>query len=64
VSIPICPQESGRLRESIKLGATHQRIYIEGTVEELGTVDVIDLVARNEVASVEVGQQAGGMDFL
>jgi hypothetical protein len=27
-------------------------------------VDVIDLIALKKVASVDVGQQAGGIDFL
>ena len=39
-------------------------ISIEGTGSQPGTVDVIDLVAMQKVASVEVGQQAGGIDFL
>jgi DNA-binding beta-propeller fold protein YncE len=39
-------------------------ISIEGMGSEPGTVDVIDLVALKKVASVDVGQQAGGIDFL
>jgi DNA-binding beta-propeller fold protein YncE len=39
-------------------------ISIEGTGSEPGTVDVIDLSALKKVASVDVGQQAGGIDFL
>ena len=39
-------------------------ISVEGTGSEPGTVDVIDLVALAKVASVDVGQQAGGIDFL
>lgn len=39
-------------------------ISIEGTGAEPGTVDVIDLVALKKVASVDVGQQAGGIDFV
>ena len=38
-------------------------ISIEGTGSQPGTVDVIDLIARTKVASVDVGQQAGGIDF-
>ena len=38
-------------------------ISVEGTGSEPGTVDVIDLVAFKKVASVDVGQQAGGIDF-
>lgn len=38
-------------------------ITIEGTGSQPGTVDVIDLVALKKVASVEVGSQAGGIDF-
>jgi DNA-binding beta-propeller fold protein YncE len=39
-------------------------ISVEGSGSEPGTVDVIDLVALKKVSSVDVGQQAGGVDFL
>ena len=39
-------------------------ISVEGTGSEPGTVDIIDLIAMKKVASVDVGQQAGGIDFL
>jgi len=39
-------------------------ISVEGSGSEPGTVDVIDLVALTKVSSVDVGQQAGGIDFL
>ncbi len=39
-------------------------ISVEGVGSEPGTVDVIDLAALKKVASVDVGQQAGGIDFL
>jgi DNA-binding beta-propeller fold protein YncE len=35
----------------------------EGVGSEPGAVDVVDLRARRRVASVDVGQQAGGIDF-
>ena len=35
----------------------------EGIGAEPGAVDVVDLRARRRVASVDVGQQAGGIDF-
>src|SRR5215207_8952659 len=35
----------------------------EGIGSEPGTVDVIDLHALTKVASIDVGQQAGGIDF-
>ena len=35
----------------------------EGIGSEPGTVDVIDLRALQKVASIDVGQQAGGIDF-
>jgi DNA-binding beta-propeller fold protein YncE len=35
----------------------------EGIGAEPGTVDVIDLRARQKVATIDVGQQAGGIDF-
>jgi DNA-binding beta-propeller fold protein YncE len=38
-------------------------ISIEGVGSQPGTVDVIDLIALAKVASVDVGQQAGGIDF-
>ena len=38
-------------------------ISIEGTGSQPGTVDVIDLKSLTKVASVDVGQQAGGIDF-
>lgn len=37
-------------------------ISCEGIGSEPGTVDIIDLVALRRVASVDVGQQAGGID--
>lgn len=39
-------------------------ISVEGVGSEPGTVDVIDLRTLTKVASVDVGQQAGGIDFL
>ena len=38
-------------------------ISVEGVGSAPGTVDVIDLRALKKVASVEVGQMAGGIDF-
>jgi DNA-binding beta-propeller fold protein YncE len=38
-------------------------VTLEGVGSEPGTVDIIDLTARARVASVNVGQQAGGIDF-
>ena len=35
----------------------------EGVGSEPGTVDVIDLRALKKVATIDVGQQAGGIDF-
>jgi DNA-binding beta-propeller fold protein YncE len=39
-------------------------VTLEGVGAEPGTVDIIDLRSRTRVASVDVGQQAGGIDFL
>ncbi|MEQ1693106.1 MAG: YncE family protein [Gemmatimonas sp.] len=39
-------------------------ISVEGIGSEPGTVDIIDLAALKKVASVDVGQQAGGIDFV
>jgi YVTN family beta-propeller protein len=36
----------------------------EGIGSEPGAVDVIDLQALKRVATIDVGQQAGGIDFL
>lgn len=38
-------------------------ISIEGSGSQPGTVDVVDLTTLAKVASVDVGQQAGGIDF-
>jgi DNA-binding beta-propeller fold protein YncE len=38
-------------------------VSVEGTGSQPGTVDVIDVLALKKVASVDVGQQAGGIDF-
>ena len=38
-------------------------VTLEGVGAEPGTVDVVDLGALSRVASVDVGQQAGGIDF-
>ena len=38
-------------------------VTLEGVGAEPGTVDVIDLRTLTKVASVDVGQQAGGIDF-
>lgn len=37
-------------------------ISVEGIGSEPGTVEIIDLVARRTVATLDVGQQAGGID--
>ncbi|HEX9708624.1 MAG TPA: YncE family protein [Candidatus Thermoplasmatota archaeon] len=38
-------------------------VSVEGYGAEPGTVEVIDLRARERVASVDIGQMAGGIDF-
>ena len=38
-------------------------VTVEGVGAEPGTVEIIDLAARRTVATVDVGQQAGGIDF-
>jgi DNA-binding beta-propeller fold protein YncE len=38
-------------------------VSVEGIGAEPGTVEMIDLAARRRVASVDVGQMAGGIDF-
>ncbi|MEO8029462.1 MAG: YncE family protein [Gemmatimonadota bacterium] len=38
-------------------------VTLEGVGSEPGTVDIIDLNALSRIASVDVGQQAGGIDF-
>jgi DNA-binding beta-propeller fold protein YncE len=39
-------------------------ISIEGSGAQPGTVDVVDLVALKRVSSIDVGAQAGGIDFF
>lgn len=39
-------------------------ISVEGVGSEPGTMDVIDLATLKKVGSVELGQQAGGIDFV
>ena len=39
-------------------------VTVEGIGSEPGTVEVIDLEALKTVATVDVGQQASGLDFL
>ena len=39
-------------------------VTVEGIGSEPGTVEVIDLDALKTVATVDVGQQASGIDFL
>jgi len=38
-------------------------VSVEGVGSQPGTVEVIDLAARQRVAAVDVGPQAGGIDF-
>ncbi|HKV75052.1 MAG TPA: YncE family protein [Gemmatimonadales bacterium] len=38
-------------------------VTLEGVGSEPGTVDIIDLRSLTRVASIDVGQQAGGIDF-
>jgi DNA-binding beta-propeller fold protein YncE len=38
-------------------------VTVEGVGAEPGTVEIIDLATRRTVATVDVGQQAGGIDF-
>ena len=38
-------------------------VTIEGIGSQPGTVDIVDLTTRQKVASLDVGQQAGGIDF-
>ncbi|HYO90553.1 MAG TPA: hypothetical protein VEQ40_02910, partial [Pyrinomonadaceae bacterium] len=39
-------------------------ISIEGIGSDPGTVEIIDLQSLKSVATVDVGAQAGGIDFL
>ena len=39
-------------------------ISVEGMGSEPGTVDIVDLISLRKVASIDVGQQAGGIDFV
>ena len=39
-------------------------VSIEGVGSEPGTVEMIDLRSHKRIASVDVGQMAGGIDIL
>ena len=55
-----------RLPSGVAVSADDRWAFVtcEGVGAEPGTVDVIDLRAMAKVASVDVGQQAGGIDVL
>jgi DNA-binding beta-propeller fold protein YncE len=73
-SISIFDRKSGSEKARIKtsrrvvhgaaITADNRYVFIscEGIGSEPGTVDIFDLVALRRVASVDVGQQAGGID--
>ena len=56
---------SRRVASGIALSADDRYAFVtqEGIGSEPGAVDVIDLRALRKVATVDIGQQAGGIDF-
>ena len=54
-----------RVASGIALSSDDRYAFVtqEGVGSEPGTVDVVDLRALRKVATVDVGQQAGGIDF-
>ena len=54
-----------RVASGIALSSDDRYAFVtqEGVGSEPGTVDVVDLRAMRKVATVDVGQQAGGIDF-
>jgi DNA-binding beta-propeller fold protein YncE len=54
-----------RVVHGVAISADDRYAFVshEGVGSEPGAVDVVDLRARRRVASVDVGQQAGGIDF-
>ena len=56
---------TGKLPSGVTISADDRYAFVtdEGIGSAAGTVDVIDLRSFAKVASVEVGQQAGGIDF-
>jgi YVTN family beta-propeller protein len=54
-----------RLPSGVAVSADDRYAFVtdEGVGSEPGTIDVIDLATMRIVASVDVGQQAGGIDF-
>jgi DNA-binding beta-propeller fold protein YncE len=56
---------TGRVVHGAAVSSDDRYAFIsqEGVGSEPGTVDVIDLRALQKVASIDVGQQAGGIDF-
>lgn len=55
-----------RVTHGVVVSADDRYAFVsnEGVGSEPSTVDIFDLVALKRVASVEVGQQAGGIDLL
>jgi DNA-binding beta-propeller fold protein YncE len=54
-----------RVASGVALSSDNRYAFatVEGIGAQPGTVDIIDLVALQKVAAVEVGPQAGGIDF-
>ena len=54
-----------RVASGLALSADDRYAFVtqEGVGSEPGAVDVVDLRAMRKVATVDVGQQAGGIDF-
>ena len=57
------PRARSRAASSFRPTTATRSSRVEGVGSQPGTVDVIDLRRSRKVASVDVGQQAGGIDF-
>jgi YVTN family beta-propeller protein len=56
---------SRRVASGVALSSDDRYAFVtqEGVGSEPGAVDVIDLGALRKVATIDIGQQAGGIDF-
>ena len=56
---------SRRVASGVAVSSDDRYAFVtqEGVGSEPGAVDVIDLRARKKVATIDIGQQAGGIDF-
>jgi DNA-binding beta-propeller fold protein YncE len=56
---------SRRVASGVAISSDDRYAFVtqEGVGSEPGAVDVVDLRALRKVATIDIGQQAGGIDF-